>query len=121
LKKLNINQDQLIALGILIGTDYNVGGIKGIGPKTALKLVQQHKTFDKLFKDLNPDFNWKEIYAIFKSMPIMKNYQLKWESPNEDKINEILLDHDFSQERIDKILEKLTGKKKGQNALDKYF
>ena len=29
----------LIALAMLIGTDFNIGGIKGIGPKNALKLV----------------------------------------------------------------------------------
>ena len=39
LKELGINHDQMICLGILIGTDYNPGGVKGLGPKTALKLV----------------------------------------------------------------------------------
>ncbi len=121
LKHLNLNQDQLIVLGILIGTDYATGGIKGIGPKTALKLVQQNKTFDKLFKELNPDFNWKEIFATFKSMPIMKNYQLKWKEPDEDKIEKILLDHDFSEERVNKLIEKLTKKEKNQVGLKKWF
>ena len=120
LKSLSLNQDQLIVLGILIGTDYNIGGIKRVGPKTALKLVQQNKTFDKLFKELNPEFNWKEIFATFKSMPIMKNYQLKWKEPDENKITEILLDHDFAQERIDRLLEKITKKKKGQSALNNW-
>ena len=121
LKKLELNQDQLIVVGILIGTDYNIGGIKRVGAKTALKLAQQHKTFNKLFKDLKPNFNWKQVYAIFKSMPIMKNYQLKWKEPNEDKIEKILLDHDFSQERVDKIIKKLTKKEKNQEGLKKWF
>src|SRR3989338_1764645 len=43
LKHLGISQDQLIALAMLIGTDYNMGGIKGIGPKNALKLVKKHE------------------------------------------------------------------------------
>jgi len=76
LKTLKINQDQLIIIAILCGTDYNIGGIKRIGQKTALKLVKQYKSFDKLFKEVAPDFNWKQVYAIFKSMSIMKNYQL---------------------------------------------
>ena len=36
-----ITRDQLIDLAILVGTDFN-DGIKGIGPKKALKLVQTH-------------------------------------------------------------------------------
>ena len=122
LKELDITQDQLIILSILIGTDYNVGGIKGIGPKTALKLVKQNKDFDKLFEELKPDFNWKQIYATFKSMPIMKNYQLKWDEIDEDKIRKILIDkHDFSEERVDKMIERVTKKKKHQKGLSSFF
>ena len=121
LKELEINQDQLIIIAILIGTDYN-SGIKGIGPKTALKLVKQNKNFDNLFKELKPDFDWKKIYATFKSMPIMKNYQLKWNEIDEDKIRKILVDrHDFSEERVDKMLEKLTKKEKHQRGLSSFF
>ena len=107
LDHLGINQDQLIVMAILTGTDYNRKGIPGIGPKKALALVKQHKNFDKLFSELNPDFNWKQIFAIFKSMPVMKNYQLKWNNLDEKKVKEILVEkHDFSEERIDNLLKK---------------
>ncbi len=113
LKELELNKDQLLILAILIGTDYNRGGIKGIGPKNALRLVKKYKNFDKLFKELKPNFNWKEIYAVFKSMPIMKNYQLNWKNPDEEKIKKILVDkNDFSEERINKMLKKLLEYKK---------
>ena len=36
LNSLQINHDQLICLGILSGTDFNPGGVKGIGPKKRL-------------------------------------------------------------------------------------
>ncbi len=121
LKKLEINQDQLIVLSILIGTDYNIGGVKGIGPKNALRLVKQNKNFDKLFKEVKADFDWKKIFAVFKSMPIMKNYQLRWKDPDIEKINEILVEeHDFQKERVDKVTEKLT-KKKPSQSLDRFF
>ena len=119
---LGINNDQLIVLAILIGTDYNNGGIKGIGPKNALKLVKQNKDFDKLFNELSPDFDWKKIYATFKSMPIMKNYQLKWSEPDSEKIKSILVDkHEFNEERIDKMLERLTKKEKNQKGLSSFL
>jgi len=121
LNELNINQDQLIVMAIMIGTDYNLG-IKGIGPKTALKLVKQNKNFDNLFKELKPDFDWKKIYATFKSMPIIKDYQLKWSEINEDKIKKILVDrHDFSEERVDRMLERVTKKKKHQKGLSSFL
>ncbi|MBI2105872.1 flap endonuclease-1 [Candidatus Woesearchaeota archaeon] len=112
LEHLGINQDQLIVMGILTGTDYNPGGIPGIGPKKALNLVKQFKNFDKLFSELNPDFDWKKIYAIFKSMPVMKNYQLKWKEPDEKRVKEILVEqHDFSEERINNLLKKFNENK----------
>ena len=39
LSHLGLNRDQLIIIGILIGTDYNPGGVKGTGPKNVLKLA----------------------------------------------------------------------------------
>lgn len=119
LDRLEINRDQLLALAILVGTDYNPKGVKGIGPKNALKLVQQYKKFDTIFKNVEADFNWKEIYAVFKSMPVMKNYQLKWKDPDLKKITQILEDRDFSKERIDKLVDRF--KEKKQKNLDKWF
>jgi flap endonuclease-1 len=119
LKKLKINQDQLLALSILVGTDFNPGGVKRIGPKTALKLVQEHKSFEKIFANVEAEFDWKKVYATFKSMPIMKNYQLKWKEPDLDKIKKILLKRDFAEERVDRLLERL--KPKQQKDLDQWF
>ena len=117
LNNLGITGDQLIVISILIGTDYNEG-VKGIGPKTALKLVKQYKNFDELFKQVDVNFNWKEVYAVFKSMPIMKNYQLKWKGVDYDKINELLVKkHDFSLERVENSLKKLKKEDKEQRIL----
>jgi flap endonuclease-1 len=118
LKSLEINEDQLLALSILVGTDYNPKGVKGIGPKTALKLVKEHKTFEKVFDNVNAEFDWKEIHDTFRDMPVIKKYNLKWKEPNFNKITKILESHDFSENRINKILERLTKKEK---VLDNWF
>ena len=111
LEHLKLTPDQLLVIGILIGTDYNPGGVKGIGPKTALRLVQQNKNFDDIFKEVKADFNWKEIYAVFKSMPIMKNYQLKWHPVDEKKVRTLLINkHNFSEERVNNTLKKVSNK-----------
>ncbi len=121
LKHLGINQDQLIALAMLIGTDYNIGGIKGIGPKTALKLVKKHeKNFSVLFKEAkwneNFEFKWEEVFDLIKKIPVYEKYELKWKGIDEDKIMKILVDeHDFSEERVKSQLEGLVKNKQNRN------
>ncbi|MAG53011.1 MAG: flap endonuclease-1 [Nanoarchaeota archaeon] len=115
LNELGIDRDKLIALSILVGTDYNKGVFR-VGPKTALKLVKQESDFNKLFKEVKAEFDWKKIYAIFKSMPVMKEYQLKWDKIDEDKIKELLIEkHDFGEERVQNTLEKLRKKDKSKD------
>ncbi|HLD10885.1 MAG TPA: flap endonuclease-1 [Candidatus Nanoarchaeia archaeon] len=120
LKSLEINYDQLITLGILVGTDFNPGGIKGIGPKKALKLIKTQSP-EEIFKEA--DFNWREIYNIFTKIPVTKDYKLKWNPIDEKKLKEILIEkHDFSKERIDILLNKSKNLlKKEQNNLSGFF
>ncbi len=129
LKNLGITNDQLIVVGMLVGTDYNIGGIKGIGPKNALKLVKQHGSdFDALFKQVewekSFDFSWKEVFDLIKHMPVTDDYKLVWKNPNKEKIIEILCDkHEFNRARIESALEKLEAEKKklSQRGLDGWF
>ncbi|MBI2655510.1 flap structure-specific endonuclease, partial [Candidatus Woesearchaeota archaeon] len=129
LKHLGINQEQLIALAMLIGTDYNMGGVKGIGPKTALKMVKQFENnFDDLFREAKWDghfeFKWEEIFDLIKNIPVDKNYELKWKEPDEDKIMKLLVDeHDFSEERVKSQLEAFgkTKQKGSQKGLGEFF
>ncbi len=129
LKHLGIEQEQLIVLAMLIGTDYNNGGIKGIGPKTALKLVKEYKTdFDRLFNEAKWneffDFSWQEVFALIKNIPVNENYHLKWKEIDEEKIMKLLVDkHDFSEERVKNQVEGLVkeNKKKSQKGLGEFF
>ena len=113
LNNLGIDQNQLIALAMIIGTDYNPGGIKGIGPKNALKLVKQHKSdFDSLFREIKWDdffdFGWTEVYYLIKKIPTTDDYELRWENADNEAISKLLVDeHDFSVERVKSMLEKL--------------
>ena len=43
LESIQMSREELIDVGILIGTDFNPNGFERIGPKTALKLIKQHK------------------------------------------------------------------------------
>lgn len=118
LNSLGIDQDQLICLAMLVGTDFNVGGIHGIGPKKAIALVKEHgKDFDTLFESVHWDEHfehpWTEVFYTIKKIPTTDDYQLKWTSPDVDKIQKILVDkHDFSLERVLSAIKKISKKSK---------
>lgn len=121
---LDINRDQLICLAILVGSDFNPGGVKGIGPKKALALVKKKKYPVAIFEEIieihgKQDFDWKEIFEIFKK-PNVDNVRIEFPKLNEEKIKEILVErHQFSLERVEKQLDKLRGvrKQEGQRKL----
>ncbi|HRZ85149.1 MAG TPA: flap endonuclease-1 [Candidatus Paceibacterota bacterium] len=121
LNTLQINHDQLICLGILVGTDYNPKGILGIGSKKALQIVQKFKQPTIIFQQFEKtmEFDWQKIFEMFKKPNVHKNIEIKFPKINEKKIKEILIDHDFSEERIDNQLKKLDEikKKSGQKTL----
>jgi len=112
LNELGIDADQLICLAILVGTDFNPGGVKGIGPKKALALVREKKYPVKIFGELEEqgrlNFDWKEVFEIFKKPNVIKDAKIDFPKLNEKAIKEILVKrHDFSEERVDNQLAKL--------------
>lgn len=79
LRQTGLSHEQLVDVGILIGTDFNPGGFAGIGPKTALKLVKESgrlESIDKI-RDQLQTIPYHEIREIF----------LRPEVPNIDKID----------------------------------
>ncbi len=129
LKKLEISQEQLICLGILVGTDFNPGGVRGIGQKRALEIVKKNKTPVEIFKKIENSekyelaFNWKEIFEEFKRYNDKKREKLEFKKPNKEKIKEILLKHDFSENRILSGLLRLDAaeEEKKQKGLNEFF
>jgi flap endonuclease-1 len=118
LNELNIDGDQLICLAILVGTDFNPGGVRGIGPKKALALVREKKYPVKIFAELEEqgrlDFNWKEVFEIFKKPNVIKD-KVEFPKMDEKKMKEILVErHEFSPERVNNQLDKLRGIKEQQ-------
>jgi len=125
LNRMGIDIDQLTVLSMLVGTDYNIGGIKGIGPKRALDIVKKFgKKFEELFKevkwDSSFDIPWTDVYYLFKNMPVTDDYELTWKEVDTEEIKRFLCDeHDFSVERVEKGLEKLGPKT--QKGLGDFF
>jgi len=110
LKTLGITREQLIIIGILVGTDYNPEGVEGIGPKKALKIVKEKKTLENVLKEVEWKFDVRaeDIYNFFLNPPITDDYKIEWRQPDEDGIIKFMVEeHDFSEERIKNGIEKL--------------
>ena len=100
LKKLNISREQLIVLGMLIGTDYN-DGIKNIGPKKAYQLVKE-KSIEYLLNIIEKE-NYVDAKAIFEYFlnPPYEDIEITFQKPDKDKIIEILVEkHNFSKDKV---------------------
>jgi flap endonuclease-1 len=109
LSTLGITREQLIIVGMLTGTDYNQG-IEKVGPKTALKLVKEHKTLKKILGNVEweADTDPEEVYNFFLKPPVTEKYKIEWKQPNAERIIEFMVEqHDFSRERVEKVIEKL--------------
>jgi len=127
LRALAIDQERLIALAMLVGTDFNPGGVKGLGPKKALALVREAPSLEELFSlakwSESVETDWREILKTFQEMPVTDEYALRWRAPDEAAILRLLVDeHEFSRERVLSSLEKLkSSSAANQRGLGEFF
>jgi len=132
LRLLGVTREQLVMMGLLVGTDFNEG-VHGIGPKKALKAVKENgfKTLDELCEFVKTKHkielpeNIKEIYDFFLKPPTEKTGKLNFAKANPEEIRRMLVDeHDFSPERIDGTIARIVhaAKEKGaQKRMDEWL
>lgn len=123
LASLGITIEQLVDIALLVGTDYNEG-IKGIGPKKALKLIKKHGSIEGVLAELNVDIkNFREIKTFFLNPEVTMDYKVEWRKPEKAGVMEFLCKgHDFSEERVSKAVDRLVeASDKGQRTLEEWF
>lgn len=128
LESLTLTQEQLIDLGILIGTDFNPDGFKGIGPKTALKLLRENSTIESIAQkdlDFQPPPNLNRIRQIFIQPEVTSDYNLHWREPQTEELVRFLCgERDFNEERVRTAVERAKSamsKESGKQTLESFF
>ncbi len=107
LESLEITREELIEIGILVGTDFNRGA-KGVGPKKALRLVKD-RGIKSALELLDEHIGYESVKEFFLHPDVTDDYVLKWNRPDDQHVMEFLCDeHDFSRERVEKVLERLS-------------
>jgi len=118
---LGMTREQLVDIGILVGTDFNEG-VRGVGPKKALALLKQHGSREPALRAIGAEVEGVEnLRDIFLSPDVTEAYALEWRDPDVDGTRRMLVEeHDFSPDRIDAAMRKLeeARKKSGQKSLD---
>ena len=107
---LGITREQLVDLAILVGTDFNQG-VKGIGPKKALKLVHDYGSIEQMPEEirskLTEDLN--NVRQVFLKPRVLEKYLLKRSPPDRDGLIRFLSEErGFNKERVERLTERLT-------------
>eukprot|EP00241_Pyramimonas_parkeae_P019019 CAMPEP_0114292640 /NCGR_PEP_ID=MMETSP0059-20121206/9172_1 /TAXON_ID=36894 /ORGANISM="Pyramimonas parkeae, Strain CCMP726" /LENGTH=386 /DNA_ID=CAMNT_0001414307 /DNA_START=15 /DNA_END=1175 /DNA_ORIENTATION=- len=133
LEGLELTMDQFIDLCILLGCDY-CQTIKGVGPVSALKLIKQHGSLEKVLESLDgKKFNIPEIFPYQEARQLFREPQvlapqdvpdMKWTLPDEEGLIQFMVnEQNFNLERVKANIEKLKGAKgkSSQGRLESFF
>jgi flap endonuclease-1 len=105
-----ITREALVDLAILVGTDFNAG-IKGIGPKKALALVQRHGRIEDMPDDIRERVGdldaINEVRHIFLHPDVTGTFDVEQREPDFAGIVQFLCDErEFGRDRVNAALER---------------
>lgn len=119
---LGINHEQLIDLGILVGTDFN-DGIKGVGPKTALKLVREHGRIEDMppgIRERLPD-TVDRIRGLYLNPDVTDDYTVQRGVLQEEELDAFLVgERNFSTKRVQTLINRMRSSG-AQKSLNEFF
>jgi len=108
LEGLGFTREQFIDLCILLGCDY-CDTIPKVGPTTALKLMREHKTIEKVLEALGnkyavpEDWPFADARNLFTKPDVTdpKETDFKWEAPDVDGLVKFLVqEKGFNEDRV---------------------
>lgn len=125
LHETGLTHEQLVDVGILIGTDFNPGGFPGIGPKTAIKLIKENGRLEdvKKIKNLLPQVPYQEIRNIFLNPEVPKVDKIEFGAVDRQEVLDFLcVNKSFSKDRVSSTLDKLQKSIANRNqSLEQWF
>lgn len=130
LEQLNISMDQFIDFCILSGCDY-CDTLKGVGPSTAIKMLIQHGSLEKVLEVLGPEkvpanFRYQAARMFFKECEAVdtSKVEFSFQEPDYEGLSKFLVEEcSFSKDRVDRYMERLRASKSRtkQRPLDMFF
>ena len=125
LEELGLTREQLIDIGILLGTDFNPDGFTKIGPKTALKYIKTYGKLEKVapIQEELKKIDYNAIREIFLHPKVSQSADIKWGHSDPKGIVDFLCsEKDFSEDRVKNSLQKLEKREESKSeSLEKWF
>ena len=125
LEALGITREQLIDVGILIGTDFNPDGFERIGPKTAIKMIKEHGKLEdvKQIQEQLQEIDYNAIRKIFLEPEVANVDKIEFNEVRYDNITDYLSnERSFSRDRVNSSLNRLKKSlEKKSQTLEKWF
>jgi flap endonuclease-1 len=110
LSELGLTQEQIVDVGILIGTDFNPDGFERVGPKTALKMIKEHSKLEKIpqIQDKLAEIDYQQIRNIFLKPEVADVSEIVFDKIDYDGITNYLVEErSFSPDRVQTSLNRL--------------
>lgn len=125
LSELGVTEEQLVDIGILIGTDFNPDGFERVGPKTALKYIKEHGRLEDVpqIQEQLGRIDHNQIRRIFLEPKVADVAEIKFDVPDYVGIVRYLADErDFSKDRLESSLGRLQkSTQKRSHTLEQWF
>lgn len=125
LDELGLTKEQLVDVGILVGTDFNPDGFERIGPKTALKLIKENKRLEDIpqIQEKLSQIDYKQIRKIFLEPEVAEISEIKFGDVNQAGIVKYLTEErSFSKDRLESSLNRLQKSlEKRSQTLEQWF
>ena len=125
LEALGITREQLIDVGILIGTDFNPDGFERVGPKTAIKMIKEHGKLEDVtqIQEQLEMIDYNAIRKIFLEPEVARVDKIEFgEVRYDDIINYLSNERSFSRDRVNSSLNRLKKSlEKKSQTLEKWF
>ncbi len=110
LDELKLTHEQLVDVGILIGTDFNPDGFERVGPKTALKLIREHKRLEDIpsIQEKLSEIDYEQIRKIFLEPEVSEVDEIVFGKVDYGGISDYLVnEREFSADRVAASLNRL--------------
>jgi flap endonuclease-1 len=125
LEALGITREQLIDVGILIGTDFNPDGFERVGPKTAIKMIKEYGKLEDVtqIQEQLEMIDYNAIRKIFLEPEVAKVDKIEFgEVKYDDIISYLSNERSFSRDRVNSSLNRLKKSlEKKSQTLEKWF
>ncbi len=122
LRALGLSREQLIDAAILVGTDF-FQGVKGIGPKTAVKRIREWGSLDGASSETREKLppNVAEIREFFLHPPVTEPGNLRPSPAQPEAVVRFLCDErGFAPQRVRGVLERLRSVRPASRRLEDF-